>query len=109
MLNPRKWFDSAVRAARLREFTWHCLRHTFASGLVMMGADLRTVQELMGHKDIRMTCRYTLLAPGHKLEAVELLGQWGRKHANRTGTKTGTREFSGQPAMPEIDTQVVEK
>lgn len=98
MLSPRKWFESAVQAARLREFTWHCLRHTFASRLVMMGVDLRTVQELMGHKDIRMTCRYAHLSPGHKLEAVALLAQWGQKTANGTGTKTGTEEISRKSA-----------
>lgn len=90
MRTPRRWFEAAVKAAKLPAFTWHCLRHTFASRLVMMGVDLRTVQELMGHKDIRMTCRYVHLAPGHKLGAVELLATWDRKMANGTGTKTGT-------------------
>lgn len=109
MRTPRKWFEAAVRAAGLQDFTWHCLRHTFASRLVMMGVDLRTVQELMGHKDIRMTCRYAHLAPGHKLGAVELLGQWGQKTANETGTTTGTGKFSGIPATPEDVQQVAVK
>ena len=39
----------------------------------MAGVDLRTAQELMGHKTISMTCRYALLAPSHKLAAVEWL------------------------------------
>ncbi len=106
MLTPRKWFEAAVAAAGLREFTWHCLRHTFASRLVMMGVDLRTVQELMGHKDIRMTCRYAHLAPGHKLGAVELLGHWGRKTANETGTTTGTGKKSGAQATPDRTVQL---
>ncbi|WP_084080804.1 tyrosine-type recombinase/integrase [Edaphobacter aggregans] len=50
--------------------TWHLLRHTFISRLVMAGVDLRTVQELAGHKDIKMTIRYAHLAPEHKLNAV---------------------------------------
>ena len=106
MRTPRKWFEAAVEAAGLREFTWHCLRHTFASRLVMMGVDLRTVQELMGHKDIRMTCRYAHLAPGHKLGAVELLGQWGQKTANETGTITGTGKKSGAQATPDSTVQL---
>jgi site-specific recombinase XerD len=61
------------QGARLPNFTWHCLRHTFASRLVMKGVDLRTVQELMGHKTIQMTCRYAHLGPEHKLAAVETL------------------------------------
>jgi integrase len=55
---PRGWFDQAVKNAIITEFTWHCLRHTFASRLVMAGVDLRKVQELMGHKTIQMTVRY---------------------------------------------------
>jgi len=70
---PRRWFDPAVQSAGLKDFTWHCLRHTFASRLAMAGVDLRTVQELMGHKTIAMTCRYAHLAPSHKLAAVERL------------------------------------
>ncbi len=49
--------------AGIAKFTWHCLRHTFASRLIMAGVDLRTVQELMGHKTIQMTCRYAHLGP----------------------------------------------
>jgi len=70
---PRRWFDSAVATAGLQSFTWHCLRHTFASRLVMAGVDIRTVQELMGHKTISMTVRYAHLAPKHTLAAVERL------------------------------------
>ncbi len=51
----------------------HILRHTFASRLVMAGVDLRTVQELMGHKDIKQTMRYSHLSPQHKQSAMETL------------------------------------
>lgn len=37
----------------IKDFHWHDLRHTFASRLVVSGVDIRSVQELMGHKDIR--------------------------------------------------------
>jgi integrase len=72
-IKPRLWFESAVKAAELIAFSWHCLRHTFASRLVMAGVDIRTVQELMGHKTIAMTVRYAHLAPKHTLAAVERL------------------------------------
>ena len=39
----------------------------------MAGFDLRTVQDLMGHKMIAMTLRYSHLSPAHKLDAVERL------------------------------------
>lgn len=71
--SPRHWFEPAVERAGIKDFTWHGLRHTFASRLVMAGVDLRTVQELMGHKTIQMTCRYAHLAPAHQSAAVERL------------------------------------
>jgi site-specific recombinase XerD len=66
-------FKDAIKRADISNFTWHDIRHTFASRLVMAGVDLRTVAELMGHKKIQMTVRYARLAPAHKLDAVEKL------------------------------------
>ena len=50
----------------------HCLQ-MFAIRLVMAGVDIRTVQELLGHKTIAMTVRHSHLAPKHTLPAVERL------------------------------------
>ncbi len=66
-------FESAVHRAKLEDFHFHDLRHTFASRLVMAGVDIRTVQELMGHKTIAMTLRYAHLSPDHKRRAIEAL------------------------------------
>jgi site-specific recombinase XerD len=89
---PREWFEAAVKKAGIQRFTWHCLRHTFASRLVMAGVDLRTVQELMGHKTIQMTCRYAHLAPKHRLAAVQRLCD--TEMAQETGaTTTATGPF----------------
>jgi site-specific recombinase XerD len=88
LTDPRHWFEAAIRMAKIRGFSWHCLRHTFASRLVMAGVDLRTVQELLGHKSIAMTVRYSHLAPAHTLAAVERLT--GNGTAGPTGTRTST-------------------
>lgn len=59
--------------SRLAGFTWHGLRHTFASRLVIAGVDLRTVQELGGWRTLAMVQRYSHLAPDHLQAAVERL------------------------------------
>jgi site-specific recombinase XerD len=41
----------------------------------MKGADLTTVKELLGHKDIKMTLRYSHLAPAHIKKAVDMLDE----------------------------------
>jgi site-specific recombinase XerD len=82
------WFRAAVREAGIKDFTWHCLRHTFASRLMMVGVDLKTVQDLMGHKSITMTARYTHLSPEHRVAALEKLCQ-------ASATTTATEDKSG--------------
>src|SRR5262245_39338053 len=71
----RSAFERAVRKAGVVDFTFHDLRHTFASRLVMCGVDLPTVKELLGHKTIAMTLRYTHLSSDHKQRAVSTLEQ----------------------------------
>ena len=103
---PKEWFTAACRKAGVEDFSWHCLRHTFASRLVMAGVGLRTVQELMGHKGIGMTCRYAHLSPDHQAEAVHRLDGWGRKAGNETDTKTDTSGFEGSDSRPPDSRQV---
>ncbi len=56
----QKAFKQAVeRAAVTKRATCHTLRHSFATHLVEDGYDIRTVQELLGHKDVRTTMVYS--------------------------------------------------
>ena len=94
----RDWFEPTVEAAGVKEYTWHCNRHTFASRLVMAGVDLRTVAQLMGHRTIQMTMRYAHLATDHQQNAVERLVKSGngaesrrRQSATKTATTSGDR------------------
>lgn len=50
---------AAQKAGIMKKINCHTLRHTFATHLLKQGADIRTVQELMGHADVRTTMIYT--------------------------------------------------
>jgi integrase len=71
-------FNDGYEDAR-QKLTFHSCRHTFGSRLAQQGVPLLTIKELMGHKTIEMTMRYSHLMPDHKREAVRHLR--GRKIA----------------------------
>jgi site-specific recombinase XerD len=75
---PDRLFPQIVEEAEIEDFKWHDLRHTYASRLSMAGVDIRWVQELMGHRAIATTLRYSHLSTARLSEAVEKL-------VNRTG------------------------
>lgn len=64
---------AAQRRAGLRKIRWHDLRHSFASILASGGAPLRVVQSLLGHSTLKMTERYSHLAPGQSASFMHLL------------------------------------
>jgi len=76
--------------AGLRRIGWHTLRHTFASQLVAAGVPLRAVQELLGHSEIRMTMRYTHLAPATLYEAIQVLEEEETATMQKHGRYMGT-------------------
>jgi site-specific recombinase XerD len=49
---------SALRRAKIKNFRWHDLRHTFCSRLAQAGVNLKVIQQPAGHKTIQMTARY---------------------------------------------------
>ena len=65
-------FKAALIRAGIQDFRFHDLRHTAASHLVMRGASLKDVQEILGHKTMTMTLRYAHLSQEHKKRAVSL-------------------------------------
>jgi len=63
-------FRKAIKAAGVEDFSWHDLRHAYASNLAMNGVPLNTIREVLGHSSLRMVLRYAHLCPKHVQEAV---------------------------------------
>jgi len=73
----RESFEAAVKRAKIVDFHMHDLRHTAASYMIMNGVDLRTVADILGHKTIAMTMKYTHLLDDHKLKAIDRIAGLG--------------------------------
>lgn len=70
----KKGWKAILAAAAIQGFRIHDLRHTFASRVKRGGADLYTVQRLLGHSSPIMTQRYAHLQPDDLRAAVEKVG-----------------------------------
>jgi integrase len=57
----KKWWEAALKEAKIKNFRWHDLRHTFCSRLAQAGVSLKVIQEAAGHKTIAMSARYAHL------------------------------------------------
>jgi integrase len=68
-------FCAAVRRAGIENFRFHDLRHTAGSWLAMSGADLRTIQDVLGLKTLALVARYSHITDTHKRDALNRMGQ----------------------------------
>jgi site-specific recombinase XerD len=102
-------FKKACSAAKIDDFRFYDLRHTFASHLVMAGVDLVTVKELLGHKTINMTNRYTQLAQEHKAQAVAKLEDRYKAGENETQSQHATMSPELKEAINAVSTPKLEQ
>ncbi len=66
-------FQSALTKAKITNFRFHDLRHTFASHFIMNSGDLMTLKEILGHSTLKMVERYAHLAASHKRKQINNL------------------------------------
>lgn len=73
-----RWFARILMRAGLadRGLTAHKLRHLYARSLLQSQVDVKTVQELLGHRDLSTTCRYLGSSPEAKRAAAERLPEY---------------------------------
>ena len=81
-------------------FTFHDLRHTFASHMVMEGVDITTVSRLLGHATLTMTLRYAHLAPKHMASAVNV--QYAVKEDRRVAVFRHGKDIVGKQRRPVV-------
>jgi integrase len=74
-IDLRKPFETALKAAEIKDFHWHDLRHCTASYLAMNGASLAEIAEVLGHKTLQMVKRYAHLSDGHVSNVVRSMNE----------------------------------
>lgn len=66
----RSW---TKKAGINKHITWHCARHSFGTNMAAQKVNIRVVQVLMGHSDLKYTERYTRVTDDQKKEAMNSL------------------------------------
>lgn len=68
-------WEKALKESGVVDFRFHDLRHCTASYLLMNGASLPVIAEILGHKTLQMVKRYAHLSEDHKRNVVEEMNQ----------------------------------
>jgi integrase len=84
----KRAFKTVLRRAGIHNFRIKDLRHTFASHFTMRTADLKSLQEILGHTNIKTTMRYAHLCEAHKAERMQQMN--GLTSKSRTNVELFT-------------------
>ena len=71
----RQPFAAALKAAEIKDFHWHDLRHTAASYLAMAGTSPLEIAKILGHRTMAMVARYSHLSPDRVIALGDLLAE----------------------------------
>lgn len=74
-IDIRSSWEFAIQRAGIKNFRFHDLRHSCASGLAMCGASLLEIAEVLGHKTLTMVKRYSHLTESHTSKVVEKMNE----------------------------------
>lgn len=95
-------FKRVCRKAKIEDFRFHDLRHTTGSWLAMSGKDIYTIAKVLGHKDLRMSARYSHLSATYLGDAVRNLDKvFGNEcYQNASGASPCFHDASKQAVLP---------
>ena len=71
-----KSWKTICEIAGINDFRYHDLRHTFCSNLLLSGASLKDVKEMIGHRHLETTDRYSHLTGFHKAQLYDRLSAY---------------------------------
>ena len=82
----RVLFESILKRAGLKHIKFHALRHTFASRCIEAGFDIKSLSDILGHTDVKMTLRvYTHSLQDHKRKNMDKLSPLFKAQAKTKG------------------------
>jgi hypothetical protein len=96
-------FNGAIDRAKIKDFRFHDLRHTFCSWLAIRGVPLNAIQKLAGHASIKMTLRYAHLSPRYLADEVKTLDRLQRDSKPRRDTAAESAASPGGTAPSKTD------
>jgi integrase len=94
IMDVKNAFNGAVARAKIHDFRFHDLRHTFCSWLAIRGVPLTAIQKLAGHKSIKMTLRYAHLSPRYLADEVKTLDRFQQDGKSQTKPESGSMTTS---------------
>ena len=80
-------FRSALKKAKITDFHFHDLRHTFASHWIMRGGSIKGLQQILGHADIKMTMRYSHLSKEFQKDEIKILEGLTKQNSSQAAMK----------------------